>query len=76
MRAGIAVGFGHMARLGFVTRTTTYLTLKGTFEAYFKQSRRFAWLLELSILSVPSGGNSRFDISAGPTLLARTGITF
>jgi len=76
LRAGIAAGVGHLARFGFVSLPTTYLTLKGTFEASFQQSRRFAWLLELSVLSIPSGGNGRFDISAGPTLLARAGLTF
>lgn len=76
LRPGIAVGIGHLARIGFVKKATTYLTLKGTFEASFQQSRRFAWLLEFSVLGVPMGGNSRFDINGGPTLLARAGITF
>jgi len=74
-KPGVAVGFAYLSRIGDL-KSTDFVTVKGTLETHFIMTPRRTWLLELALIQSVSGGNSRYDLEFGPSLLVRVGLTF
>jgi len=74
-RPGAAVGLGYLADIGFM-RPTTYLTLKAFSELVLLPRGKWAVVLELGFMAVPSGGNSAVDVKIAPSLFLRAGLLY
>ncbi len=73
LRIGGAAGFGYMGpTLGY--DRTTFLTLKATVEGVFPISMRYAWIVDVSVIRLPTGGNREVRANFGPTVIGRVGI--
>ena len=75
LRPMAAVGFGYQTQVNVLERTT-YLTIKGGFEAVFHTDTRSSLILDFLVLSMPTGGNRDHRVTYGPTLIIRGGIIY
>jgi hypothetical protein len=74
-RPGVLVGKAWLTEIGFVSEST-YLTVKAFGEFVIYTERHVGFLIDICQLWAPSGGNDRYDITAGPMTLLRAGLVF
>ena len=75
IKPGAAVGFGHVGIFTSYFEDTRYLTVRLFVEADFIIDRKKAWLIELSTLFTPRGGNEKYDLRVGPVFMLRFGLS-
>ena len=75
VKPGVAVGFGYLADIAWLS-STTYLTLKASTEVLFLVSRKYAYVAEFAVFAAPVGGNKELEISTSPTVSIRVGIMY
>ena len=75
LKPGTAIGFGHVGIFTSYFEDTRYLTVRLFVEADFIIDRKKAWLLELSTLFTPVGGNEKYDLRVGPVFMLRFGLS-
>lgn len=74
-RPGAAVGFGFLQDIGFM-RPTSYLTLKAFNELVLFPRGNWAFVFDLGVVAMPSGGNSTVDVEMAPSLYLRVGVLY
>jgi hypothetical protein len=73
LKPAVAIGFGHLADIGFLERSS-YLTTKAYVELHWLLPKRQAWVAELGVFWAPVGGNREHDVKLGPVAMARLGF--
>ncbi|MCP4600283.1 MAG: hypothetical protein GY847_07085 [Proteobacteria bacterium] len=71
----VSVGYAYLSELN-VFEPTEYLNLKFFLETHFETNRKRAWVGDLGISYMPTGGNGDYDIQIGPTFFIRWGLAF
>ncbi len=67
------VGMGHLNKINYYGETN-YLSIKLGFETHFAISRKTSWLVELTTLYCPVGGNREYNVIYGPVYMIRFGL--
>jgi len=70
-RPGFYLGYGTLS--GFDAK---FFDVGATLEVVFPSDKSFNWLAELAIIGGPSGGNDAYDMSYGPGIRLRAGMSF
>jgi len=70
-RPGFYLGYGTLS--GFDAK---FFDVGATLEVVFASEGSINWLAELAVIGGPSGGNDAFDMSYGPGIRLRGGISF
>ncbi len=70
-RPGFYLGYGTLS--GFDAQ---FFNVGATLEVVFPSDKSFNWLAELTIIAGPSGGNDAYDMSYGPGVRLRAGMSF
>jgi len=70
-----SAGYAYLSELN-VFEPTEYLNLKLFLETHFQMTRKRAWVGDIGVSYMPTGGNGTYDIQIGPTFFIRWGLAF